>query len=112
MKRTRHHLFLAFACLLLVATARAEYLPRAERIADEVYAIVGPLGQRSRENEGLNANYAFIVTPAGVILIDSGASRLGAQKLEKAIIPMRTIPVMPWFICHDRASLYPVTWST
>ncbi len=112
MKRTRHHLFLACACLLLVATARAEYLPRAERIADEVYAIVGPLGQRSRENEGLNANYAFIVTPAGVILIDSGANRLGAQKLEEAIIPMRTIPVMPWFICQDRASLYPVTWST
>ncbi|MBI4995551.1 MAG: MBL fold metallo-hydrolase [Rhodocyclales bacterium] len=77
-------------CLTLLvalgaAPAHAEYFPKAERVADNVFAIVGPLGQRSEENDGLNANYGFVVTPKGVILIDSGASRLGAEKLEKAI---------------------------
>ena len=85
-------------CLFILATAgsggvRAEYFPKAERVADQVYAIVGPLGQRGADNDGLNANYGFIVTPAGVILIDSGASRLGAEKLEKAIRGVTDRPV-------------------
>lgn len=99
MTRIRpHYCFLLFIALLLAAaTARAEYLPRAEKVADNVYAIVGPLGQRSADNDGLNANYGFIVTPSGVILIDSGASRLGAQKLENAIRAVTAQPVR-WVI--------------
>lgn len=77
--------------------ARAEYLPKAEQVVDQVYAIVGPLGQRSAENDGLNANYGFVVTPSGVILIDSGASRLGAAKLERAIRAVTEKPVR-WVI--------------
>lgn len=42
---------------MVAAPAQAEYLPRAEWVAESVYAIVGPLGLRSKENEGLNANY-------------------------------------------------------
>jgi glyoxylase-like metal-dependent hydrolase (beta-lactamase superfamily II) len=76
-----------------VAGAHAEYLPKAEPVVDNVYAIVGPLGQRSRENGGLNANYGFVVTPKGVILIDSGASRLGAEKIERAIRAVTDQPV-------------------
>ena len=90
--------FLALAvCLLAAAPAYAEYRPQAERVADNIYAIVGPLGQRSAENDGLNANYGFIVTPEGVALIDSGASRLGAQKLEAAIRTVTDKPVR-WVI--------------
>jgi glyoxylase-like metal-dependent hydrolase (beta-lactamase superfamily II) len=87
--------FLCFA--LLAVSAQAEYLPKAEPVADGVYAIVGPLGQRSPENDGLNANYGFIVTATGVILIDSGASRLGAEKLDKAIRAVTDKPVR-WVI--------------
>ena len=81
-----------FVLLLLVVLtgtltvgARADYQPKAERVTDAVYAIVGPLGQRSAGNDGLNANFGFIITPKGVILIDSGASRLGAEKIDAAI---------------------------
>ncbi len=83
------------ACLALFSTAlaQAEFLPRAELVADNVYAIVGPLGQRSLDNDGLNANYGFIVSAAGVILIDSGASRLGAEKLSRAIKAITNKPV-------------------
>jgi len=77
--------------------ARADYLPCAEKVVDNVYALVGPLGQRSIDNEGLNANFGFIVTPAGVILIDSGASRLGAEKIAAAIGKVTAKPVR-WVI--------------
>jgi glyoxylase-like metal-dependent hydrolase (beta-lactamase superfamily II) len=83
--------------LLLSFGARAEYLPQVERVTDNVYAIVGPLGQRSIENDGLNATFGFVVTPAGVILIDSGASRIGAEKLAQAIRAVTDRPVR-WVI--------------
>ena len=77
----KHVLVVLLASLIgCVGLARADYQPRAEPVADNVYAIVGPLGQRSPVNDGLNANYVFVITAQGVILIDSGASRLGAEK--------------------------------
>ena len=89
-----------FVAMLAVAGsvgARAEYVPKAKRVVNQVYAIVGPLGQRSADNDGLNANFGFVVTPSGVILIDSGASRLGAAKLERAIRAVTNKPVR-WVI--------------
>ena len=87
-----------FASLITsVGLASAEYQPRAEAVADNVYTLVGPLGQRSADNDGLNANYAFVITAQGVILIDSGASRLGAEKLATAIRAVTPQPVR-WVI--------------
>ena len=96
--RKRHALIVLAAVIGLVAmAARADYQPRAERVVDNVYAIIGPLGQRSADNDGLNANFGFIVTPAGVILIDSGASRQGAEKIATAIGKVTDKPVR-WVI--------------
>lgn len=94
LKLNRYALILiAAAAGLLALPARADYQPKAELVTDNVYAIVGPLGQRSADNDGLNANFGFIVTPAGVILVDSGASRLGAEKIEAAIGAVTKQPV-------------------
>jgi len=82
-----------FFMLALAAPAAHAFEPKAEKVVDNVYAIVGPLGQRSAENDGLNANFGFVVTPAGVILIDSGASLLGAKKIEAAIAKVTKQPV-------------------
>jgi glyoxylase-like metal-dependent hydrolase (beta-lactamase superfamily II) len=73
--------------------ALADFQPKAEKVVDNVYAIVGPLGQRNLDNDGLNANFGFVVTPQGVILIDSGASKLGAEKLDGAIAKVTDKPV-------------------
>ncbi len=89
----RYVLILVAAMGLLALSARADFQPKAEKVADNVYAIVGPLGQRSAENDGLNANFGFVVTPTGVILIDSGASLLGAKKIEAAIAKVTKQPV-------------------
>jgi glyoxylase-like metal-dependent hydrolase (beta-lactamase superfamily II) len=69
------------------------FVPKAQLVVDKVYAIVGPLGQRSVANSGLNANYGFVVTDQGVILIDSGASAHSAAMLEKAIAQVTPQPV-------------------
>jgi glyoxylase-like metal-dependent hydrolase (beta-lactamase superfamily II) len=89
----RYALILVAALGLLALSARADFQPQAEKVVDNVYAIVGPLGQRSVENDGLNANFGFVVTPTGVILIDSGASLLGARKIEAAIARVTKQPV-------------------
>ncbi len=81
----------------LTASAADAYQPKAEQVIDNVYALIGPLVQRSPENDGLNANFGFIVTPKGVILIDSGASRLGAEKIAAAIGKVTDQPVR-WVI--------------
>ncbi len=92
--------FIVFSLLLIfgvVAPTRADYQSKAEQVAENVYAIVGPLGQRSADNDGLNANFGFIVNGSGVILIDSGASASGAEKLAKAIKTVTDKPVR-WVI--------------
>jgi glyoxylase-like metal-dependent hydrolase (beta-lactamase superfamily II) len=71
----------------------ARYLPRAEPVTDNVYAIVGPLGQRSEANAGLNANYGFVIGDTGVILIDSGASQHAAKLLESAVREVTDKPI-------------------
>lgn len=86
-----------FFMLALAMPAAQAFEPKAEQVVDNVYAIVGPLGLRSVENDGLNANFGFVVTPKGVILIDSGASLLGAKKLEAAIAKVTKQPVR-WVI--------------
>lgn len=82
---------------VLTASAADAFQPKAERVVDNIYALIGPLGQRSPENDGLNANFGFVVTPQGVILIDSGASRLGAEKIAVAIGKVTDKPVR-WVI--------------
>ncbi|MGE5320278.1 MAG: MBL fold metallo-hydrolase [Hyphomicrobiaceae bacterium] len=87
---------LMFVFVLAAPVAHASQ-PAAEKVVDNVYALIGPLGQRSPDNDGLNANFGFIVTPQGVILIDSGASRLGAEKIAGAIAKVTRQPVR-WVI--------------
>ncbi|HWR76617.1 MAG TPA: MBL fold metallo-hydrolase [Thiobacillus sp.] len=86
-------ILIAATVALLAPTARADFQPKAELVTDNVYALIGPLGQRSADNDGLNANFGFVVTPKGVILIDSGASLLGAKKIEAAIRKVTKQPV-------------------
>ena len=69
------------------------YTPKAQQVTGNVYAIVGPLGQRSEVNAGLNANYGFVVTAQGVALIDSGASAHSAALIEQAVKAVTPQPI-------------------
>lgn len=68
--------------LLSGASAQAFETVRA---ADNVYALIGDLGQRSPANLGHNMTSGFIVTAAGVVVIDTGGSRANAEKIHAAI---------------------------
>jgi glyoxylase-like metal-dependent hydrolase (beta-lactamase superfamily II) len=63
------------------------------KAAPDVYAFIGDTGMRSYENEGMNANTGFIVTKAGVVVIDSGSSYLVAKAMHDAIKKITTQPV-------------------
>lgn len=68
-----------------------EMLP--QKIAEGVYAFVGETGPRSVANEGMNTTTGFIVTGAGVVVIDSGSSRQVAKKISAAIANVTSQPI-------------------
>jgi len=65
-----------------------------QKVADNVYAIVGELSNRSPENLGNNATFGFVVTAEGVVLIDSGGTYQGAQRIHQLIQSVTDQPVV------------------
>ena len=61
---------LAFGGALPAGAVEVVFRP----VADGVYAYIGDIEGRTYDNEGLNANIGLVVTPAGAVLIDSGAT--------------------------------------
>jgi len=66
-------------------------------VADGVYAYIGDTEGRTYDNEGLNANIGLVVTPAGAVLIDSGASFQSARKIHEAAKKVTAQPIK-WVI--------------
>ena len=66
-------------------------------VAPNVYAYVGDTEGRTYENEALNANLGLVVTPAGALLIDSGASFQGARQIADAAKQVTQQPIQ-WVI--------------
>lgn len=62
-------------------------------VAPGVYAHIGDTGMRTYNNEGLNANVGFIVTDAGVVVVDSGPTWKVAESIHAAIRKVTTQPV-------------------
>jgi glyoxylase-like metal-dependent hydrolase (beta-lactamase superfamily II) len=86
--------------LTAVLLALVAWVPRAwalevafVAVAPGVYAYVGDTGPRTLENEGLNANIGLIVTVEGAILVDSGATWLGARAIHDAVKRITPLPV-------------------
>lgn len=87
--------FVAMVLVMLLVAAPAhaeavEVLP----VGEGVHALVGPLGQRAPDNLGNNATFGAVVTPAGVVLIDSGGSAKGAAMIERALRGVTDKPVV------------------
>jgi glyoxylase-like metal-dependent hydrolase (beta-lactamase superfamily II) len=64
-----------------------------EQVDAGVYAVVGPLGDRTPENLANNATFGFVVTPEGVVVIDPGGSERGAAALHALIRGVTDRPV-------------------
>ena len=89
---------LAPALLFILVTSFAQ--PSAaedlelQKVTDNVYAIVGELGNRNAKNLGNNATFGFVITGAGVVLIDSGGTFQGARKIDQLIKSVTDKPVV------------------
>ncbi|MDI1237324.1 MAG: MBL fold metallo-hydrolase [Polaromonas sp.] len=83
--------------LLTLAPAAHAVDVNFKPVSDGVYAYVGDKGPRSHDNEGLNANIGLIVTPAGAVLIDSGATYQSARKIHEAVRRVTPQPIQ-WVI--------------
>ena len=66
-------------------------------VAPGVYAFVGDTEGRTYDNEALNANLGLVVTQAGALLIDSGASFQGARQIAAAVKQVTPLPIR-WVI--------------
>ncbi|MCG8088096.1 MAG: MBL fold metallo-hydrolase [Candidatus Thiodiazotropha taylori] len=76
---------LLIAVVVFSASVQAGPVLKTEKLAENVYALIGPLTNRDSENLGNNANFGVIVTDDGVVLIDSGATDKGARMIHAAI---------------------------
>lgn len=81
------------ALLAALCTAALALEVRFQRVADGVYAHIGDTGARTPDNEGLNANIGLVVTPAGAMLIDSGATLQSARQIHQAVRAVTPQPV-------------------
>ena len=72
-------------------------IARTVRVADGIYALVGETGPRTPENLALNATLGFVVTDAGVVLVDSGAVYRFGPLLEQAVAAVTEQPIR-WVI--------------
>ena len=86
------------AALLVVSTTAAQaFALQTEKVAPDIYALVGEIGPRSAENHALNNTMGFVVTPKGVVLVSTGASPSGARLIEAAIKRVTDQPIR-WVI--------------
>jgi len=67
---------------------------KLQKVTQDVYAIVGELGNRTKENLANNATFGFVVTTEGVVLIDSGGTYQGARNIEILIKRVTDKPVV------------------
>lgn len=75
----------ALLASLLAHAADFDYALTAQRIAPDVYVFVGRTEDFTPANGGNIVNSAFIATPQGSIVIDSGSSRRYGEQMRAAI---------------------------
>ena len=92
--------------LLLVGAASAEKAPplkasyTADKVAEGVYVIHGPLGIPSPENQGFMNNPGFVITSAGVVIVDPGSSVQTGEMVLGQVKKITDQPVVAVFDTH------------
>lgn len=76
------------------------YELKPEKIAENTYLVEGLTDNFSVENGGNVVNAAFVVTEAGVVVIDTGPSFSYGRALRSAIAEVTEQPVVQVFLTH------------
>lgn len=95
-------LMLAVTPLLHAESARGPALPDypADKVAAHTWVIHGPVGYPSPENQGFMNNPAFVVTDAGVVVIDPGSSVQTGEMVLRQIRKVTDQPVVALLNTH------------
>lgn len=90
-------------CVLLTSVQAAEkfdYQLQPQQVADNTYVFAGKNEDFSKRNGGYIVNTGFIVTEAGVIVIDSGPSKRFAEQQRAAIAKITDKPILKVYLTH------------
>lgn len=86
--------------LSLPAMADMDYALKPRQIAEGTWLLEGSTGNFAKANGGNIVNVAFIVTEAGVVVIDTGPSRRYGEALRQAIASVTAKPVIQVLLTH------------
>lgn len=78
---------------LWASAQTAESVFKTVKVGEHAYALVGELTQRSPSNLGNNMTGGFIVADDGVVVIDSGGSKAGAEIIVQAVRAVTDKPI-------------------
>ncbi len=99
--------FIQLICLALLpalvhAGERGPAVPDypADRIAENIYVIHGPLTTPNPENQGFMNNPGIVITGAGVVIIDPGSSVQSGEMVLRAVSKLSDKPVVAVFNSH------------
>ncbi|SFM63381.1 quinoprotein relay system zinc metallohydrolase 1 [Marinobacter zhejiangensis] len=84
----------------VVSAPELAYNLEAREIAKGTWVIEGSTGNFSRDNGGNIVNVAFVITGDGVVVIDSGPSRLYGEALRRLIESKTSEPITHVLITH------------
>lgn len=87
-------------CLALPAQAELRYQLQPRQIAENVWLLEGSTDNFDQRNGGNIVNTGFIVTGAGVLVIDSGPSRRYGEAMRAAIAGVTEQPVVKVLLTH------------
>lgn len=80
--------------------AALDYMLKPRKVAADTYVFVGLAEDFTRANGGNIVNTGFIVTADGVVVIDTGASRLYGEQMRRAIAGVTDKPIRMALVTH------------
>ncbi len=109
MSEVSRRLALALVCLAAFFPAGAAelgYELEPVEVAPGCYAVIGSEGYFTPGNGGNIANIGFVVTSAGVVVIDTGPSRRYGEALRRVIGELTAQPIERVLITHGHPDHY------
>ncbi len=86
--------------------AALDYMLKPRKVAADTYVFVGLAEDFTRANGGNIVNTGFIVTADGVVVIDTGSSRLYGEQMRRAIAGVTDKPIRMVLVTHHHPDHY------
>jgi glyoxylase-like metal-dependent hydrolase (beta-lactamase superfamily II) len=102
MPRLIHIICLSLFAAHVQATERGPEVPDypADKVADNVYVIHGPLQMPNPENQGFMNNPGIVITDAGLVILDPGSSVQSGEMVLRVAGKLSDKPVVAVFNSH------------